>query len=174
MSHFTKIKTKIYEIEILKSALNNLGYKFSENVSSLKDYQGRTTNIDLLINLNSSYDIGFHRTIDGSYEIVADWYGVKVVTKESFISNLMQTYSLELIEQEMKKKGYNIVVYEQFHIGSTNHHYYGNLLNSQKVIQMQNWPFRLGTISGLSFLKYRIFTYISYFIKNNKKFCFFL
>jgi len=109
MSHFTKIKTKIYEIEILKTALNNLGYKFSENVSSVRGYQGRATNVDLLINLKSSYDIGFHRTIDGSYEIVADWYGVKGVMKESFISNLMQTYSLELIKQEMEKKGYYIV-----------------------------------------------------------------
>lgn len=109
MSHFTKIKTKIYEIEILKTALNNLGYKFSENVSSVRGYRGRTTNVDLLINLKSSYDIGFHRTIDESYEIVADWYGVKEVTKESFISNLMQTYSLELIKQEMEKKGYYIV-----------------------------------------------------------------
>jgi len=109
MSHFTKIKTKIYEIETLKTALKILGYKFSENVSSVRGYQGRTTNVDLLINLKSSYDIGFHRTIDGSYEIVADWYGVKGVTKESFISNLMQTYSLELIKQEMEKKGYYIV-----------------------------------------------------------------
>ena len=29
--------------------------------------------------------------------------------KKSFIRNIMQNYSLEIISQEMKKKGYNIV-----------------------------------------------------------------
>jgi len=99
----------MYDNEILKIALNNLGYKISENIGSVRGFQGRTTNANFVVNLKSSYDIGFQRSKDGSYEIVADWYGVKGVKKETFTSDLLQTYSFELIKQEMEKKGYNIV-----------------------------------------------------------------
>ena len=74
----------------------------------MSGFGGLSTQVDLTVNLKSSYDIGFHQTKDGSYDIIADWYGVNGVREEDFIRDLKQNYSLEVIKLEMKKKGYQI------------------------------------------------------------------
>jgi len=109
MSHFTKIQTKIYDKELLISTLKQLNYNVSEGRSTLMGYNGQKTNIDILIKLNSSYDIGFTRNKEGSYQITADWWGVTQVKKEDFIRDVKQNYSLNMIRREMKKKGYKLV-----------------------------------------------------------------
>ena len=43
-----------------------------------------------------------------------------------------------------KKKGYGTFFCKHLHIGPTHHKNYGSPLNSQKVIKMQNGPFRFG------------------------------
>ena len=109
MSHFTKVHTKIFDREILISTLKQLKYSVFEGKSTLKGYQGQKKNIDILVKLNSSYDIGFARNKDGSYSIIADWWGVTIVKKESFTRMVNQNYSINMIRREMKKKGYKIV-----------------------------------------------------------------
>jgi hypothetical protein len=109
MSHFTKVLTKIYDKELLISTLKQLNYKVSEGKLTLTGYNGQKTNIDILIKLNSSYDIGFTRNKDASYQITADWWGVTQVKKEDFIRDVKQNYSLNMIRREMKKKGYKLV-----------------------------------------------------------------
>ena len=109
MSHFTKVKTKIFDLDILEAVLKKLNYEVSSNVHSLKGYRGKTINVDLLVKLKSSYDIGFVKSKDKSFELVADWYGVKNFNKQEFMSKVMQNYSLEVVKREVKKKGYKIV-----------------------------------------------------------------
>jgi len=109
MSHFTKVQTKIFDKDILISTLKQLKYRVFEGKLTLKGYEGQKKNIDILVKLNSSYDIGFARNKDGTFSIIADWWGVTKVKEEDFTRMVNQNYSLNMIRREMKKKGYKIV-----------------------------------------------------------------
>jgi len=109
MSHFTKVVTKIFDKEILISTLKQLKYSVFEGKLKLTGYEGQKRNIDILVKLKGSYDIGFARNNDGSFSIIADWWGVTKVKKEEFTRMVNQNYSLNMIRREMKKKGYKIV-----------------------------------------------------------------
>ena len=109
MSHFTKIKTKIIDKAVLFTVLKQLNCKIIETNSISQNIQGQKIKIEFFVELNPMHKIGFARGKDGSYDIIADWWGVDKDLKKSFIRNIMQNYSLEIISQEMKKKGYNIV-----------------------------------------------------------------
>ena len=109
MSHFTKVITKIFDKEILISTLKQLKYSVFEGKLKITGYEGQKRNIDILVKLKGSYDIGFARNNDGSFSIIADWWGVTKVKKEEFTRMVNQNYSLNMIRREMKKKGYKIV-----------------------------------------------------------------
>ena len=114
MSHFTKIKTKIFNKEILIKTLENLGFLVDQTSSILRGYDDLKKDVDFVIKFESSYDIGFTLTEDGSYEIVADWWGVKGYNQEEFIRKVVQNYSIEIIRVEMNKKGFKVVEQKTF------------------------------------------------------------
>jgi len=109
MSHFTKIKTEFKESDILIDVLKDLNYNVEERASTIRGYQGNQVNVDFKVTLKYSYPIGFVKQKDGKIEIIADWWGVKGIKKEVFVSSLKQNYSVKLIMREMSKKGYKIV-----------------------------------------------------------------
>ncbi len=110
MSHFTKIKTKLKDEKVLISTLENLGYgKNIKKGSLVKDYRRNKLKVDFSLEIESSNNIGFLKTSNGSFDIITDWWGVNGINKNEFIRNVKQKYSLEIIKREMAKKGYNIV-----------------------------------------------------------------
>ncbi len=79
MSHFVNIKTRITEREQLVAALQamHLQYQASEREDLVVvGYDGKTELAEIVINTGTRYDIGLRRR-EGSYETVADWWGVK-------------------------------------------------------------------------------------------------
>jgi len=47
----------------------------------------------------ADYDIGFVKSIDGTYDIVADWWGVRTtagIEQERFVTQLNQRYAFRL------------------------------------------------------------------------------
>ena len=49
MSHFSRIKTSIREIDLLKKSLVNLNLVWEEKKQLIQGYQGETHNVDLVI-----------------------------------------------------------------------------------------------------------------------------
>lgn len=115
MSHFTSVKTKIRSLTSLVRALKDLGYEFTQAEEHQKvhvrGYQGQTTDAVLSIHASKTYDIGVKLTADGTYEFVADWWGVETtrgVGEQDFIKALTRRYSYHKVMEEIKKKGYTI------------------------------------------------------------------
>jgi len=100
MSHFSKIKTEIDDINILKKVLDKFSYQHDEN-NTIKDYRGVIQNVDIrVLTDNSNYQIGFQKQQDGLFSIVADWYGIKSINQknlneEQFKKNIMKHYGFE-------------------------------------------------------------------------------
>ncbi len=115
MSHFTSVKTKIRDLVCLTRALKDLGYNFTQaeehQAVTVKGYQGQTTDAVVSVHASKTYDVGVKLTADGTYEFVADWWGVETtrgVTEEEFIKKLTQRYSYHKVMEEIKKRGFTI------------------------------------------------------------------
>ena len=119
MSHFTKIKTKLSDINILERTVKrSLKWETKRN-SVVRGYSDNEINADLVaVNPNDSYDIGFiknqEKNNDGasevSYEIATDFYGLMNYTQESLLRLIMQNYALTVIEDEAVENNLEIGV----------------------------------------------------------------
>ncbi len=115
MSHFTKIKTLIREQERLCEALRELHHQFrqGENLVVRGD-RGNTQTAQVVVNTGCSYDIGYQRQGDGTYEAVADWdYGIPreaapQFQKDNFLSEINQRYQRLTVREMAKVRGYTI------------------------------------------------------------------
>ena len=108
MSHFSRIKTRIVEIDLLLQALRDLGLQFEEGAQKVRGFGGQTQPVDVRVKLPLSYDIGFKKNGD-SFEIVADWYGVRGLKQQDFVQRLTQRYAYHAARAKLEAQGFNLV-----------------------------------------------------------------
>jgi hypothetical protein len=113
MSHFSRVKTRIKNREILIQCLQEMGYTVQVG-GSLKGYQ-QEKSVDLAIQLEKGYGVGFSLGSDGSYDIVADWWGIKDNMKnrlvrglEARVCQIQQEYALKTVLEQTQKQGYSV------------------------------------------------------------------
>lgn len=107
MSHWTELKLKIPDEEILRNVLKEMGHTIIED-KNLFGYAKRKESVDFQIRLDNSYNIGF-RKVNGNINIITDWYGVRGVNRDSFHRDINQKYAQRVVYRVAKKKGYRIV-----------------------------------------------------------------
>ncbi len=117
MSHFSTIKTQIQSLTLLKQALSDLGYEFTESQSFVKvrGYQGLEVQAQLSIHVSKKYDVGVVVTNKG-IEFVADWWGVETtrgVTQEQFVQHVIQRYAYHAVKEKCEKMGFTLDVEEE-------------------------------------------------------------
>lgn len=105
MSHFTTIKVQIKEGTVLKTVLEELGYKVQQN-TQVRGYQGQKTTAEYFIRQSNGYDLGFRRQGD-SYELVADFWGAKINQTE-FINSISQKYAHKLLLEKVETLGFDL------------------------------------------------------------------
>ena len=59
MSHFSTIKTQLKEAEPLIKSLNCLGYNINQDEKFVKGYRGKSTAVDISMNLSGDTKVGF-------------------------------------------------------------------------------------------------------------------
>jgi len=74
MSHYSRVKTLFRHREALIACLKNLGYEV-ETDTTIRGHHGEHT-VDIAVTRTKGYGIGFVRNGDGTYDMVADWWGV--------------------------------------------------------------------------------------------------
>ena len=114
MSHFTKCALKMTNLAALKKALADLQLKFTEaeqgQTVSVRGYRGDKLQATMCIDMGR-YDIGVVDNQDGTYDIVADWWGVettKGVSEAEFKDTLSQKYQYHNVKQACEEKGYAV------------------------------------------------------------------
>lgn len=105
MSHFTTIKVKIRNGELLHQVLEDLGYQVERNVQ-VRGYQGDRTNAEYVIRQPNGYDLGFRRSGE-DYELVADFWGARI-DRESFINSISQKYAYKSLMTAVDSQGFNV------------------------------------------------------------------
>ena len=107
MSHFTTIKTKCTDQDLLVKSIQQIGYVAKIGKFNCRGYQGNKTTVDILISLKGGYDIGFVYK-DNNYEMVADWWGINEIDETEFVQSLNQQYSIFSTTQELQNKGFSL------------------------------------------------------------------
>jgi len=112
MSHFTKCELKMTNLAAIKAALADLALsaQFAEDNQqvTVRGYRGDTLKAAIKIDMGQ-YDIGVIANEHGTYDLVADWWGVettKGVSEEEFKHQLSQKYQYHNVKMACEEKGY--------------------------------------------------------------------
>lgn len=109
MSHFTTIKTKIVSLDHLKAVLTDLNMAYDEGPVNIRGFGGKTTQVQLKVPTNSpGYDLGFQQQA-GTYDLVADWWGIKDIKQEDFLQRLTQRYAYNVAKDRLAEQDFTIV-----------------------------------------------------------------
>ncbi len=108
MSHFSRIQTQMVDKDFVLKALKDLGFSFEEGEQQVMGFGGQKNHVDIRIPLKMSYDIGLRKK-ENSYEIVADWFGVRGVNQKEFTQRLMQRYAYHATRAKLEQQGFNMV-----------------------------------------------------------------
>lgn len=118
MSHFTKIRTRLYSLDILKKSLSDLNLNWTSDVNSVRGYKSSTHDAELVIQQENKYDIGF-KWNGKEYELVADlMYWSQEVSVEKFLNNINQRYAYNAVLSVSEKEGFNFTQTETKEDGS--------------------------------------------------------
>ena len=114
MSHFTRVRTQLRNIETVKKALEDLGYKVEEG--TVRGYAGQQANAELVVRLDGKFDMGFRR--EGSNVVmVADFWGLRI-NREEFLQKLAQRYAYVTIVEQAEQTGFQMMTEEVQQDGS--------------------------------------------------------
>ena len=118
MSHFTKIKTKLYNLETLKKSLSDLNLVWTSDNKEIRGYRGQQHSAEIVILQENKHDIGF--TWNGSeYELVADlMFWSQPYSVDKFLNQVNQRYAYNSILQVSEKEGFNFSESENSQDGS--------------------------------------------------------
>nr|YP_009300417.1 hypothetical protein BI106_gp191 [Campylaephora sungminbooi]AKU47336.1 hypothetical protein [Campylaephora sungminbooi]ALN11783.1 conserved hypothetical plastid protein [Campylaephora sungminbooi] len=106
MSHFSKIKTSINNINLLKKTLIDLGFECNEEIRFIKDTNGSLHKVNLIAKYNTEALIGFYWQ-NNHYNVLVDldlWK--KCSSFHFFIEQLNQNYALNTILQQAEVEGF--------------------------------------------------------------------
>lgn len=108
MSHISRIQTQMVDKTILLAALKDLGYHIKDQAAEIHGFGNRTP-VDIIVStgvLNG--EIGLRKSGE-SYEIVADWWGVRGITQKQFTEKLSQRYAYIATRQKLEDQGFSLI-----------------------------------------------------------------
>jgi hypothetical protein len=109
MSHFTTLKTRIVSRDHLTQALKELEIAYEVGNLEIRGYEGIRTPVEIRIpTANTDYQLGFRKQGD-TYELVADWYGIKDVDQNTFLGRITQRYAYRVAREQLEQQDFTVV-----------------------------------------------------------------
>ena len=118
MSHFTKIKTKLYDRTTIEKSLSDLNIKWETEVNKVRGYKNQEEVAEIVIRQSNNHDIGF-KWNGSEYELVTDlmfWDQKYSVNK--FLNQVNQRYAFNLITKVSEEQNLQFVETENLEDGS--------------------------------------------------------
>lgn len=119
MSHFTKVKTKIMDLESLELALSELDYRVLHE-ARIRGWQNQHKPAQLVARFADNtceYDIGFvHNPKTQTFDMIADWWAIKdrIGYDQDMLSNkIMQRYAYQKVLKEVNARGFLVAEQKQ-------------------------------------------------------------
>ena len=118
MSHFTKIKTKLYDKMTIEKSLSDLNIEWETGATNVRGYKNQDQSAEIVIRQDNKHDIGF-KWNGNEYELVADlmfWDQKYSVNK--FLNQVNQRYAYNLISKVSEEQNFQYVESETQQDGS--------------------------------------------------------
>ena len=109
MSHFTSIKTKLYDRETIEKSLSDLNIKWETEINKVRGYNNQEELAEIVIKQKNNHDIGF-KWNGKEYELVTDlmfWDQKYSVNK--FLNQVNQRYAFNLITKVSEEQSFQYV-----------------------------------------------------------------
>jgi hypothetical protein len=117
MSHFTTIRTEIYDLDILKQTLSDLGHPFGVE-KKVRGFQGERA-VDLAVPFGSSFCIGFKKNSKTkSYEICGEDELLRRGEVQRLIDQIRQEYAYRKVLQAARARGFALAQEERLKTGT--------------------------------------------------------
>ena len=117
MSHFTTIKTEIYDLDILIQTLRDLNLSFKKG-GSIPGPQ--RLNVDIAVSINCHYCLGFSRNQEKkAYEIITDEEYARRESVKEIISRILNGYAYRKVLHETRRRGFALVQEERIDAETT-------------------------------------------------------
>jgi len=108
VSHFTRVRTKIVDGDVLAEALGNLDVSFERGAVTIGGYLGGTHKAEFRIPTKAKgYDLGFVAS-GGTYDLIADWWGVRGVDRDSFVTDVSRAYATIATRRSFEAQGFTV------------------------------------------------------------------
>ena len=108
MYHFTKIKTKMYNLEILKKSLTDLALETKFESKEINGYNNQKHVAELVIEQSNGHDIGFAWN-GNEYELVTDlMFWSQPYSVDKFLNQVNQRYAYNSIVEMSKREGFQL------------------------------------------------------------------
>ena len=118
MSHFSHIKTRLRNLEVLQLALTDLEIEWQPGPAQVRGYQGQTCSVDLAIAQPNQHDIGFAWN-GQEYALVADLqFWQPPLSVDGFLQLITQRYAYHTVLQETAQQGFEVAEQQQREDGS--------------------------------------------------------
>nr|QUE29426.1 Ycf35 [Erythrotrichia longistipitata] len=106
MSHFSKIKTIIKDLDTLKLSLIDLNLDFDTSQRQIVGYDSDVCKADIVINQTNNYNFGFVWS-GNEYELVVDpQFWRQPWSIELFLEKLTQSYAYHSVNKESTASGF--------------------------------------------------------------------
>lgn len=105
MSHFSTLRSKITDAELLKLTLQDLGFTVQTN-AEVRGMGCQRMKADIVAVLEGSYDLGWVQNADGSFDVVADLWGVsRKYNLAELMTTVNQKYAVQKTLTSVKRPG---------------------------------------------------------------------
>ena len=118
MSHFTKIKTKLYDRLTIEKSLTDLNIEWESSAGKIKGYNNQEHLADIVIHQKNKHDIGF-KWNNNQYEFVADlMFWDQSYSVDKFLNKVHQRYAFNFITKVTEEQSLEFVETENLEDGS--------------------------------------------------------
>ncbi len=118
MSHFTKIKTKLYDRLTIEKSLSDLNIEWESNAEKIRGYKDQEHLADIVIRQSNNHDIGF-KWNNNEYELVTDlMFWDQTYSVDKFLNQIHQRYAFNLITKVSEEQNLQFVERENLEDGS--------------------------------------------------------
>ena len=118
MSHFTKIKTKLYDRATIEKSLSDLNIEWEVGATTVRGYNNQEQVADIVIRQDNNHDIGF-KFNSVEYELVTDlMFWNQPYSVDKFLNQVHQRYAFNLITKVSEEQNLQFVETENQQDGS--------------------------------------------------------
>jgi len=118
MSHFTKIKTKLYDRSTIEKSLSDLNIEWETGNTKVRGYKNQEEYADIVIRQDNKHDIGF-KWNNSEYELITDlMFWNQPYSVDKFLNQINQRYAFNLITKVSEEQNLQFIEAENQQDGS--------------------------------------------------------